>query len=85
MKKLTIRGIDPELANKIKERANRSGMSINKMILRLLESTLGLKEKKVFPTYNDLDHLAGTWMEEDEKEFNKNILEFEKIDKELWE
>jgi len=84
MKTLTIRGIDPELANKIKKKANRSGESINKMILRLLESTLGLKEKKVFPTYDDLNHLAGTWSEEDEKEFNENIREFEKIDRELW-
>ncbi len=85
MKTLTIRGIDPELANKIKERSRKSGESINKLILRLLKSALGLGEKQVFPIYHDLDHLAGTWTKEDEKEFYKNIQGLEKIDKELWE
>ena len=85
MKTITIRGIDPELANKIKERSRQSGESINKMLLGLLKSALGLGENKVFPTYHDLDHLAGTWTKEDEKEFYENIQELEKVDKELWE
>jgi hypothetical protein len=85
MKTLTIRGIDPELANKIKERSGKNGESINKLILRVLKSALVIGENKVFPTYHDLDHLSGTWTEEDEKEFYKNIQGLEKIDKELWE
>jgi hypothetical protein len=85
MKTITIRGIDPELANKIKERAGKSGESINNMLLRLLKSSFGLGENKVFPTYHDLDHLAGTWTKEDEKEFYENIQGLEKVDKELWE
>jgi hypothetical protein len=85
MKTLTIRGIDTELAKKIKERSRKSGESINKIILRLLKSTFGLNENRVFPTYHDLDNLAGTWTKEDEKEFYKNIQGLEKIDKELWE
>ena len=84
MKTLTIRGIDPELANKIKERSRESGESINKLTLRLLKSSLGIGEKQVFPIYHDLDHLAGTWTKKDEKEFYKNIQGLEKIDKELW-
>lgn len=85
MKTLTIRGIDPELADIIKERSGKSGESINKMILRLLRSALGIAEQKVFPVYHDLDHLAGTWTEEEEKEFNENIRELNKIDSEMWE
>jgi hypothetical protein len=85
MKTITIRGIDPELANKIKERAGKSGESINNMLLKLLKSSLGLGENNVFPTYHDLDHLAGTWTKEDEKEFYENIQGLEKVDKELWE
>jgi plasmid stability protein len=85
MKTLTIRGIDSELANRIKERAMQNGESINKLSLRLLKSALGLREKKIFPVYHDLDHLAGTWAKEDEKEFYKNIQELEVVDKELWE
>lgn len=85
MKTLTIRGIEPELANKIKESSNNCGESINKLILRILKSAFGLREKQVFPTYHDLDHLAGTWTKEDEEEFYKNIKGLEKIDEELWE
>jgi hypothetical protein len=85
VKTLTIRGIDPELDNKIKEKSRKSGESINKLILRLLRSSLGLGEKEVFPVYHDLDHLAGTWTEEDEKEFQKHIAGLEEIDKEMWE
>ncbi len=85
MKTLTIRGIDAELADKIKERATKSGESINKLILRVLKSALGLGEKQVFPIYHDLDRLAGTWNKEDEEEFHNNIRELSKVDPELWQ
>lgn len=85
MKTLTIRGIDMEMDEKIKEKAQESRESINKMMLRLLKSALGIGEKKpTFPIYHDLDHLAGTWTKEDEEEFNANTKAFEKIDEELW-
>lgn len=85
MKTLTIRGIDTELDQKIKEKANISGESINKIVLQLLKSAFGLEKNRVFPTYHDLDDLAGTWTQNDEDEFNKNIQELNEIDKELWE
>jgi plasmid stability protein len=85
MKTLTIRGIDAELADRIKERATTSGESINKLILRVLKSALGLGEKKVFPVYHDLDHLAGTWTKEDEEEFHNSIRDLDKVDPELWQ
>jgi len=85
MKTLTIRGIDPQLAEEIRKRAIKSGESINKLMLNLLRSALGLGNKKEFPIYHDLDHLAGTWTEEDEIEFNQNIQAFEKIDEDMWE
>jgi len=83
MKTITIRGINLELANRIKERAMQNGENINKLSLRLLKSALGLGEKQVIPAYHDLDHLTGTWTDEDEKEFYKNIQELEVVDKEL--
>ena len=85
MKTLTIRGIDPELDEKIKKNSIEKGVSINKLILRLLRSSLGIGEKKVFPIYHDLDHLAGTWTKEDEVEFKQNTQAFEQIDQELWQ
>jgi len=85
MNTITIRGIDTQLSEKIKEKSKKSGESINKMMLKILRSTFGLEKNKTFPTYHDLDDLAGTWTEQDEKEFNKNTKDLRKIDKELWE
>jgi hypothetical protein len=34
--------------------------------------------------YHDLDYLAGTWTEDDEKEFLKNTKHYNKIDPSLW-
>ena len=84
MKTLTIRGIDAKLDMKIKERSNLSGESINKVVLQLLNSAFGIGKNEVFPTYHDLDGLAGTWTQKDEDNFNQNIRELNEIDKELW-
>ena len=84
MKTLTIRGIDTELDFKIKEKSKQNGESINKIVLQLLNSAFGLEKNKIFPTYHDLDSLAGTWTKEDEDNFNQNIKELNKVDKELW-
>ena len=54
--------------------------SINKTILSLLRKALGIEKKITYPTYDDLQHLAGTWTKEDEKKFNKATSLFNKID-----
>jgi hypothetical protein len=36
------------------------------------------------PIHHDLDHLAGTWTDDDVKMFKENLKYFEQIDKELW-
>ena len=84
MKTLTIRGIDAELDQRIRKRSNLSGESINRTVLRLLNSAFGLEKNKVFPIHHDLDDFAGTWTQGDENEFRKNIQELNEIDKELW-
>lgn len=85
MKTLTIRGIDPLLSEAIKIRAQKNNESINKTALKILREAVGLSDNPVYKTYHDLDNLAGTWSEEDEIEFNKNIQDFGKIDKEMWD
>lgn len=84
MKTLTIRGIDPELSKAIKICSRKADQSINTMVLDLLRSACGIKKQPEFPTYHDLDPLAGGWTEADERQFLTNTREFEKIDKEIW-
>ena len=85
MKTLTLRGVDPLLADALRECAKNKGQSINQTALKLLKDALGLSSTPTFKEYHDLDHLAGSWTEDDEKEFLDATAEFRKIDTELWQ
>jgi len=84
MKTLTIRGIDPVLSNAIKSLALKNKESINQAALKILKDAAGVSFKPVFRTYNDLDPLAGTWSEEDERQFKQAVEYFNEIDQDLW-
>ncbi|MDZ7696015.1 MAG: hypothetical protein U5R49_03480 [Deltaproteobacteria bacterium] len=53
MKAVTIRGVAPEVADKLKSTAEEQGKSINQLMLEILKQGLGLqKEKKgLYPLY----------------------------------
>ena len=53
--------------------------------LNMIKSSLGMDEKPTFPTYHDLDHLAGTWTKKEQDLFFESIKELEEIDKDMWE
>ncbi len=84
MKTLTLRGIDPALADALREYAKNKEQSINQTAVKLLKDALGVTSTPTFKEYHDLDHLAGTWTEDDEKEFLEATADFRKIDTELW-
>ena len=84
MKNLSLRGIDEDLSEHLKKLSQKEGTSLNKTVLRLLEDAVGVRGKKRFNLYHDLDDLAGTWSNREEKEFNEKIDFFEKVDKDLW-
>ncbi len=84
MKSIHVRKIDSALMAQLKQTALTQKVSINTLILSLLRYGLGLPNQRKLPVYNDLDSLAGTWNNQDLKEFKKNVSGFEKIDKELW-
>jgi len=84
MKSITIRGIDDRLQTELEKMAAKEEKSISKTILSLLKKALGIEDKDKFPTYNDLAHLAGTWSEKDEREFNMATEQFNKIDEDIW-
>jgi hypothetical protein len=84
MKTLTIRGIGDQLAKALKERSKIQQESMNQTVVKLLKEGVGLSGKAIFPKYNDLDALAGTWSAEEEAAFFNTIKFFEDIDKEIW-
>ena len=48
MKAVTIRGIEPELADKLKSAASEQGKSINQLTLELIKERLGLKKERKY-------------------------------------
>lgn len=85
MKTITIRGIEPELAEKLKAIATDQNKSLNQLVLEFIKKNLGVeKEKKYSREYNDLDNLFGSW---DESQFNaiqNKITQERRIDEDIW-
>ncbi len=86
MHQLTIRGFDDELANRIRQLANREAISLNRAVLRLLRRGAGLEERNSMPNVvgDSLDHLIGTWTKEEAAEMNRALEDFSRIDEEMW-
>lgn len=85
MKAVTIRGVDQDLAEKLKATAKQQGKSVNQLTIELIRSSLGLaKEKKFSREYDDLDDLFGRWTEEEFKSIDGKTVRERKIDPELW-
>lgn len=79
-----LRNLTPQLMSKLRQEAVEHKISINSLILQIIEQGLGLAHPTKKMIYHDLDYLAGTWGEEDIKTFNDKIKSFEKIDEDLW-
>jgi hypothetical protein len=77
-----LRGIPSEFMNLLKHEAKKLNISVNTLILQMIQRELGFTKKKA--KYHDLDHLAGSWSSSDEKMFEENTEYFEQIDKDLW-
>jgi len=86
MKQLTIRGVNNDLHNALKAEAAKRGLSVNRVILTLLREAVGLtnSSRQGCVVYDDLDHLAGTWTEEETAEFQSQLAAQRVIDERSW-
>lgn len=79
-----LRNITPDVMKLLKSEATKQKISVNSLILQIIEHDLGSAKTTKKAVFHDLDHLAGTWSEKDKKVFDENIKSFENLDKELW-
>ncbi len=79
-----LRGLPIDLMTHLKQEAKKSHSSVNALILQYVEEKTGYSRKARQHQYHDYAYLAGTWSEEETALFQKNIADFEKIDKDLW-
>lgn len=76
----TIRSVPPALDRTLRSKAAKAHESLNAVMIAALERGLGLTEEP--PDFHDLDDLAGTWVPD--PEFDKAMVAFGTIDKDLW-
>lgn len=79
-----LRGLPPELLLALKQEAENQRISVNSLILKMIEQGIGHAHEYIRPKYRDLDKLAGTWSENDAHEFSSASAPFEAIDEDLW-
>lgn len=82
---LTVRNVDESLSDALKREAKKRGQSVNKLVVDILQLSLGLKSTSVKPmAYTDLDHLAATWQDEETDRFNACVQKHRKVDEDMW-
>ncbi len=84
MKAITIRGLEPQVSEKLKTAAQKESKSVNQFVIETIKEKLGLKKQKYSIIYDDLDHLFGKWSEDEYEEIQGRIDGDRKIDQELW-
>lgn len=85
MKSMTIHGIDKQLADMIKARADAEGLSMNKTIKKILETALGIKPRPDQSNIDDFKEFSGVWDESDVKEFNERTADTRTVNPEDWQ
>lgn len=86
MKAITLRNLPPELTQIIRRKADEQHASINKVVIGLLENSVGVRGKKSEMTlHHDLDALAGSWTREEATAFNGALARQRAIDPDLWQ
>ena len=85
MKAITIRGIEPDVAKKLKLTAAKQHKSLNQLVLEFIKKNLGLeKEKKYSRHYDDLDNLFGSWDDNEYNDIQNKIDQERQIDQDIW-
>ena len=84
MKSITIHGLDEPLWKMIKSKSKSEGVSMNRIIKKILETAFGIKPKTSREREKEFKEFCGVWSETDISEFNKAAKDFETVNKEDW-
>ncbi|HWF60761.1 MAG TPA: hypothetical protein VN666_10710 [Nitrospira sp.] len=80
MKAVMLRNLPPSLDRTIRQWAKKKGVSVDKVVISLLQEHLGESEKRPAQRYHDLDELAGSWNKQEAKVFEQAFAEQRAID-----
>ena len=82
MKSITIHGIDHDLDNKISEKAMEYGLSQNRTVKRILQSSLMSDQKA--SKRKAFSDLFGKWTAKEKEAFEERIKDLEKVNESDW-
>ena len=82
MKSLTIHNMDAELVKAIEEIAAATGLSLNKVVKKLLRQALNLSDED--KPKRDVSAFFGVWDQKEFDAFNEAVKDFDRIDEEMW-
>ena len=82
MSQITLRGIDPEIEQKIRQMAKERNQSLNVVLNEIIRQKFRKGKRK--PGADTLKSLAGGWSDQEASEFMKAIEPCEQIDEEMW-
>ncbi len=83
MKSITLHKLDDETESRLDELSKQEGLSLNRLIKRLLRESLGL-ERQVVNNRDDFASFCGQWTEAEKTEFDKSTEVFSEIDDDVW-
>ena len=84
MSQITLRGINPEIEQKIRLMAKKRGTSLNRVVLDIIYEHSGFNKRAKKTPADSLKKLAGGWSEKDASAFLESIKSCEQIDEEMW-
>ena len=82
MKTMTVRNIPADVAEALDAERQRRGLSLNRTAVSLMREALGLTQGE--RPDNGLGRFAGTWSEDQFREFDATQAQFNKIDEDIW-
>ena len=84
MRSITIHGLDDPLDARIREKARKEGLSLNKTIKKLLAEALGLEEPASQDRRREFSDLFGLLSKEEAQALNARTRTLRRIDPEDW-
>lgn len=76
----TVRGVPEQVDASLKAKAREEGKSLNQVVLEILREAVAFEGGERIHT--DLDHLAGTWVED--PDFDRAIADLDQVDPSKW-
>lgn len=68
-----LRNVASNVMSLLKKKATQEKISVNSLILQIIEGSFNIAHPRAKTIFHDLDHLTGTWSEKDMEAFDDKM------------